>query len=126
MIETTNFPLSTYTLQQYGSWKEVRKKVKECGLNGLEVIADPDNLADDIPRSLVKGYHMQFYPDWLDFYRQNKEALIRKFGSLDFAESFYRELTKAGFNSGHVTIAAAHLLDCIVRKGASLPTTDLN
>ena len=43
-----------------------------------------------------------------------------------FAESFYRELTKAGFNAGHVTIAAAHLLDCIVRKGANLPTTDLN
>ena len=90
MIETTNFPLSTYSLQKYGSWKEVRKRVKELGVNGLEVIADPDNLADDIPRSLVKGYHMQFYPDWLDFYRQNKEALIRKFGSLEFAESFYR------------------------------------
>ncbi|MBO4619655.1 MAG: hypothetical protein J5654_06035 [Victivallales bacterium] len=43
-----------------------------------------------------------------------------------FAESFYRELTKAGFNAGHVTIAAAHLLDCIVRKGANLSTTDLN
>ena len=42
------------------------------------------------------------------------------------AESFYRELTKAGFNAGHVTIAAAHLLDCIVRKGANLSTSDLN
>ena len=42
------------------------------------------------------------------------------------AESFYRELTKAGFNEGHVTIAAAHLLDCIVRKGVSTPTSDLN
>ena len=90
MIQTTNFPLSTYSLQKYGSWKEVRKQVKELGLNGLEVIADPDNLADDIPHSLVKGYHMQFYPDWLDFYRQDKEALIRKFGSLEFTESFYR------------------------------------
>ena len=42
------------------------------------------------------------------------------------AESFYRELTKAGFNAGHVTVAAAHLLDCIVRKGAHMPTAELN
>lgn len=31
------------------------------------------------------------------------------------AESFYRELTRAGFNSAQVMTAAAHLLDCIVR-----------
>ena len=89
MIETTNFPLSTYTLQQYGSWKEVRKKVKECGLNGLEVIADPDNLADDIPLSLVKGYHMTFYVDWLDFWRQDEAALMRKFGSWEAVNEVY-------------------------------------
>lgn len=90
MIQSTNLPLSTYSLQKYGSWKEVQKQVDELGLDGLEVIADPDNLADDIPRSLVQGYHMQFYPDWVDFYRQNEKALIRKFGSLAFAENFYR------------------------------------
>lgn len=89
MIQSTNFPLSTYSLEKYGSWNEVQKLVEERHLDGLEVIADPDNLADDIPHSLVKGYHMQFYPDWLDFYRQDKDALVRKFGSLEFVESFY-------------------------------------
>ena len=90
MIETTNFPLSTYSLQQYGSWKEVRKRVKELGLNGLEVIADPDNLADDIPLSLVKGYHMTFYVDWLDFWRQDEAALMHKFGSWETVDEVYR------------------------------------
>ena len=42
------------------------------------------------------------------------------------AESFYRELRKAGFNDGHVTIAAAHLLDCIVQRGGRMATSDLN
>ena len=35
------------------------------------------------------GYHMTFYPDWLDFYREDKPALLRKFGSLDTARQFY-------------------------------------
>jgi len=31
------------------------------------------------------------------------------------AETFYRELARAGFGPGHVTTAAAHLLECITR-----------
>ena len=90
MIQSTNFPMSTYSIQPYGGWDALKEKITELGLDGLEIIADPDNLAEDIPLSLVAGYHMQFYPDWLDFFRQNKAALIRKFGSVEFAESFYR------------------------------------
>jgi|LSQX01.1.fsa_nt_gb hypothetical protein len=33
------------------------------------------------------------------------------------AESFHRELASAGFNSGQITIACAHLLDCIIKNG---------
>ena len=33
------------------------------------------------------------------------------------SESFYRELTRAGFGSGQVMQAAAHLLECIVKSG---------
>ena len=90
MIQSTNFPLSTYSLRSYGGWEAVRSIVTRLGLDGLEVIADPDNLADDIPLSMVTGYHMQFYPDWVDFFRRNRSALIRKFGSLESAEEFYR------------------------------------
>ncbi len=89
MIQSTNFPLSAYSLRSCGGWDAVRSAVTELGLDGLEVIADPDDPADDIPRSLVAGYHMMFYPDWLDFFRQDKPALIRAFGSLASAERFY-------------------------------------
>ena len=90
MIETTNFPLSTYTLQAYGGWENVKEKVKEVKLDGLEFIADPDNLPDDIPLSLVAGYHMTFYVDWLDFWRQNDAALMHKFGSWETVNEVYR------------------------------------
>ncbi len=90
MIQSTNFPLSTYSVEPYGGWEEISNKVKEVGLDGLELIADPDNLADDIPLSLVKGYHMTFYVDWLDFWRQDETALMRKFGSWDTVNEVYR------------------------------------
>ena len=90
MIQTTSFPLSTYSVQPYGGWEAIGKTVKDLGLDGLEVIADPDNLAVDIPLSLVKGYHMTFYVDWLDFWRQDEAALMRKFGSWDIVREIYR------------------------------------
>ena len=90
MIQSTNFPLSTYSLQSFGGWDGVRKRIEELGLDGLELIADPDNLADDIPLSLVAGYHMTFYVDWLDFWRQDETALMRKFGSWETVNEVYR------------------------------------
>ena len=90
MIETTNFPLSTYTLQACGGWENVKEKVKEVKLDGLEFIADPDNLPDDIPLSLVAGYHMTFYVDWLDYWRQDDAALMHKFGSWETVNEVYR------------------------------------
>jgi len=32
------------------------------------------------------------------------------------AESFYKELARAGFSPGHITTAAAHILECITRS----------
>ena len=90
MIQSTNFPLSKYCLQPYGSWEAVDEEVKSLGLDGLEVIADPDDLADDIPLSLVAGYHMTFYVDWVDFWRHDEEALMRKYRSWEEIESVYR------------------------------------
>ena len=90
MIQSTNFPLSTYSVEPYGGWERISNKVKELGLDGLELIADPDNLADDVPLALVAGYHMTFYVDWLDFWRQDEAALMRKFGSWDTVREVYR------------------------------------
>ena len=68
----------------------MKEEVKKLDLDGLEFIADPDNLPDDIPLSLAAGYHMTFYVDWLDFWRQDESALMRKFGSWETVNEIYR------------------------------------
>lgn len=35
------------------------------------------------------GYHLTFFPDWLDFWRADRRALTRKFGSATAWTSFY-------------------------------------
>ena len=42
-----------------------------------------------MPAELILGYHLIFYPDWLDFYRDDRAALKQKFGSLEAVASFY-------------------------------------
>ena len=81
MIQSMNFPLSAYCLQPFGGWEALAARVRALGLDGVEAIADPDDMAEGIPLSLVSGYHLTFYPDWLDFWRQDEKALLRKFGS---------------------------------------------
>ena len=90
MVQSTSFPLSKYCLQPYGNWEALEKEVKALNLDGLEVIADPDDLADDIPLSLVAGYHMTFYVDWVDFWRRDEKALLRKYRSWEEIETIYR------------------------------------
>ncbi len=90
MIQSVNFPLSKYCLQHIGSWDVLGDTARNLGLDGLEVISDPDDLADDIPLELVAGYHMTFYVDWVDFYRHDEKALLKKYHSWENVEKVYR------------------------------------
>lgn len=84
-----SLPLDELTLSEYMSWPELWREVRELGCHGVEAIWGGDEIPGDFPRELVVGYHLTFYPDWLDFYREDKPALLRKFGSLDAVRSFY-------------------------------------
>jgi sugar phosphate isomerase/epimerase len=90
MIQSVNFPLSQYCIKPFGSWEALGEEVKALGLNGIEAIADPDDLDDTLSRSLVAGWHMTFYPDWLDFWRHDEKALLRKFRSWEEIGQVYR------------------------------------
>ncbi len=90
MIQSVNFPISNYCIRPYGSWEGLGEQVRALGLDGVEAIADPDDLDLTFPADLASGFHMTFYPDWLDFWRQDERKLLRKFGSWDMVEKVYR------------------------------------
>ena len=90
MIQSVNFPLSPSCAAPYGGWDRLGEKIKALGLDGIEGIWDPYEPDETFPKALLTGYHLVFYPDWLDFYRQDKKALLEKFGSLSMVERVYR------------------------------------
>ena len=89
MIQTVNFPISSYSIGRYGDWENLRKKIYALGLDGIEAINSPDEVVPDFPEDLVAGYHMTFFVDWVDFWRQDEEKLLRKFGSWEMIGKVY-------------------------------------
>lgn len=89
MIQNLNFPLCAPVLEQWGGWEGLRTALPRLGLDGIEGIWCGEDVLPDMPAGLLKGYHLTFFPDWLDFYRRDTAALVEKFGSLEAACSFY-------------------------------------
>ncbi len=90
MIQSVNFPLSPYCVKPYGSWDNLWERIKALGLDGIEAIADPEELDDSLDPAMISGWHMVFYPDWLDFWRHDEKALLRKFRSWEEIRQVYR------------------------------------
>ena len=82
-------PLGQNLFTEYGGWDDLRRSLSALGCSGVEGIWPGEPIPEDLPQDLIVSYHLTFYPDWLDFYREDKEALRRKFGSLDAAYQFY-------------------------------------
>ena len=89
MIQSINFPICSYCIAPYGSWDALGRKIRALGLDGIEGIVDPVDLDTTFPKELLAGYHLVFYPDWLDFWRQNEKELLRKYGSWEMVGRAY-------------------------------------
>lgn len=89
MLQSLNFPLCKGVVTQYGGWQVLWQELKQLGLDGVEGIWGGEPIPSDLPAGLLTGYHLTFFPDWLDFYRDDRKALCRKFGSVEAAKAFY-------------------------------------
>ena len=89
MLQSVNLPLCKSTAADYGGWEGLRRELQTLGLDGVEGIWGGEDIPADFPKDLLTGYHLTFFPDWLDFYRDDRAALTRKFGSPETAYGFY-------------------------------------
>ncbi|MGI6028894.1 MAG: TIM barrel protein [Candidatus Heteroscillospira sp.] len=88
MKQNINLPLCASALEEYGGPEGLRKHLHVLGC-GVEGIWCGENIPAEFPADLLNGYHLTFFPDWLDFYREDRAALKRKFGDLEAAWDFY-------------------------------------
>ena len=84
-----SFPVFSDNLNEYGGARGLSDACRALGCDGIEAVWGGDNAIDTLPDGFAHGYHLLFYPDWVDFWRGNEEELIRKFGSREAYRAFY-------------------------------------
>ena len=89
MVQVVNLPLTRSMGREYGDWRDLPGELRSMALQGVEAIWGGEETETGFPKELAVGYHLTFFPDWLDFYRGDAAALKRKFGSLEAARAFY-------------------------------------
>lgn len=81
VLRLINFSNSSFDLNRFqDDYKQIDKFLKKHSLNGLEMIQCTQWDEEQIPSSMIKGLHMRFWPIWLDFWRNDKEELLKQFG----------------------------------------------
>ena len=78
MLQSVNFPLCGDILAEYGGASGLRQELQALKLDGVEGIWGGTDVPADFSKDLLTGYHLTFFPDWLDFYRDDKQALEEK------------------------------------------------
>lgn len=104
MRRLMSLPLVRSVLAEYPG-DELERSCRAHGCDGLEVVWGGEDLPADIPPALHVGYHLTFWPDWLDFWRGDSAALVRKFGSEAACAAFY------GGPPGRDTLLSAYRAD---------------
>ena len=128
MRELVSFPVYAESLAEYAGMDELVQSVRTLGCDGIEAIWGGDDTWKMLPPGFASGYHLIFYPDWLDFWRGDEKALVQKFGSREAYTSFYggadrqtlveqyrADLARAA--ALHVRYAVYHVSDVSIEEG---------
>lgn len=59
------------------------------GFDGVELMQFEDDIRNIIPKERVTGLHMGYFPYWLDFWKNDLEAVRREFDSPETAYQIY-------------------------------------
>nr|WP_302596925.1 TIM barrel protein [uncultured Cellulosilyticum sp.] len=90
------FHLST-TLRQLewfqNDWTNIDEFVKKNNIEGVELGLTMDYDLAQIPKEIITGVHLSFYPMWLDFWRQDQEKLKKLFKNEEEIKKYYGGLT---------------------------------
>lgn len=87
MLTLTNIVDHPEMLSGYTE-ESLKRTLSSLGLDGFEAIRCGAH-APCLTPSLVRGVHLVFWADWLDFWRGDTKALLQKFGSRSAWEAYY-------------------------------------
>lgn len=71
-------------------WDSIKDFVSKNHMDGIELGLTIDYNLEKIPKELVTGVHLSFYPMWLDFWKGNSEQLAKQFTSKEALYAYYK------------------------------------
>lgn len=90
MVKLLSMFAYNFDTERYDNNKEtIRKFLLKNGFGGIELMAPLYMNEDIIPKEMVRGVHLANYPAWIDFWTENREALLQKFRTEEKIERFY-------------------------------------
>ena len=93
MLELSNISNVPFEVQSIlaGDTSRLPAFFRQTGLDGIELNLYEDWNPADFPSDWIHGVHLRFWPNWLDFWCGDRDALCREFGSdRAWQESFGR------------------------------------
>ena len=91
MLELANLSNESFDTKNLlgGKPQQLEQFLRECGLDGIEFLpCEPWNPALH-PARYIKGVHLRFWPNWLDFWQGNTHELQREIGDKNKVRSLY-------------------------------------
>ena len=82
-----NLTTSPEDLDRFASSAELEALIR--GFDGVELMYYGEDERKIIPPERIVGFHMSNHNYWLDFWRQDKEALCREFDDLETAKASF-------------------------------------
>ncbi len=101
MIKLISVSDDEWSIGKFGSRAEnIRFFLEENNLDGLELMHWQTEGTGEIPMDRVVGRHMLFWPNWLDFWRSDRTALLREFDCEQNWHEYYHADTPEKFMEG--------------------------
>ena len=72
------------------NWEEIKEFVDKNNMEGIELGLTLDYDLEKIPKELIVGVHLSFYPMWLDFWKGDKEKLATQFATEEALYAYYK------------------------------------
>ncbi|MBV7275199.1 TIM barrel protein [Clostridiaceae bacterium UIB06] len=95
MLKLMNLSTYSYDLERFDfDSQKITDFLEKHYMNGVELL-NPIMWEEKIlPKKIVKGVHLKYYPTWLDFWNGNRRSLLKQFKSMDAVEKYYEGISR--------------------------------
>lgn len=95
MLKLINFSTFEYDIKRFNySPNKLTSFLDKYNMDGVELLNPIEWQEKYIPKKIVKGVHLKYYPIWLDFWRGNTKELLKQFKNNDNIEKLYGGISR--------------------------------